>query len=147
MNYYDKLLQSGFLSKASEELEEARVVIDYQIDEYSNSNYEDLWHFDSKTKEEEFAWIMHEVEAYDVLREEYMCETSQDIFAIRGDEAGAEFTLMFSKSDEIMKSVKDQTFTYSGKFPYYFTSFKLDSQQLYAILYTNFLEFPGFNLN
>ena len=33
MNYYDKLQQSGFLSKANEELEEARIVIDYQIDQ------------------------------------------------------------------------------------------------------------------
>ena len=147
MNYYDKLQQSGFLSNANEELEEARIVIDYQIDQYSYNNYDDLWHFKTKTKEEEFTWIMHEVDAYDVLREECTEESLQDLFAIRGDEAGAEFTLMFSANKETIEVVKEQTFNHSGKFPYYLTSFKLDTQHLYAILYTNFLEFPGFNLN
>ena len=147
MNFFDKLMQSGFFSKAEEELEEARIVTDKRIDELPDYTYDDLWHFASKTKEEEFSWIMHEIEAYDVLREEYLANPQEDIFAIRGDEAGDDFTLLFSLDAEVIETIREQTLNLSGKFPYYFTSFKLNSQEIYVLLYTNFVEFPGFNLN
>ena len=144
MSLYNNLMKSGFLSKAEEELEEARIVIDKHVENFEDQG---LWYFSQEDKEEDFDWLMAEIDGYDVLEEEFEDIINDDVYAIRGYEAGIDFTLMCSVSVDIINKVKEQTLNLSGKIPYYTTKCEINYTDIHIILYTNLIDFPGFNLN
>ena len=102
MSLYNNLMKSGFLSKAEEELEEARIVIDKHVENFEDQG---LWYFSQEDKEEDFDWLMAEIDGYDVLEEEFEDIINDDVFAIRGYEAGIDFTLMWSVSVDIINKM------------------------------------------
>lgn len=146
MNLYNNLMKSGFLSKAEKELEEARIVIEKQVKDFEEDEQE-LWYFSKEAKEADFQWLMSDIDGYELLKEEYEEILSDDVFAIKGYSLDFGFTLMCSTSEETILSIKQQTLNLQGKIPYYSTKCDIYSTDIYVIVYTSLIDFPGFELN
>ena len=82
MSLYNNLMKSGFVSKAEKELEEARIVIEKQVNDLEGGEDQELWYFNKEAKEADFQWLMSDIDGYELLREEYEEILSDDVFAI-----------------------------------------------------------------
>tara|TARA_R110000851_G_scaffold132327_1_gene266740 strand:+ start:75 stop:518 length:444 start_codon:yes stop_codon:yes gene_type:complete len=147
MSLYNNLMKSGFLSKAEKELEEARIVIEKQVNDLEGGEDQELWYFNKEAKEADFQWLMSDIDGYELLREEYEEILSDDVFAIKGYSLDFGFTLLCSTSEDTITSIKQETLNLQSRIPYYYTKCNIYSTDIYVLVYTNLIDFPGFELN
>ena len=147
MSLYNNLMKSGFLSKAEKELEEARIVIEKQVNDLEGGEDQELWYFNKEAKEADFQWLMSDIDGYELLREEYEEILSDDVFAIKGYSLDFGFTLLCSTSEDTITSIKQETLNLQSRIPYYCTKCNIFSTDIYVLVYTNLIDFPGFELN
>ena len=82
-----------------------------------------------------------------MLREEYEEILSDDVFAIKGYSLDFGFTLLCSTSEDTITSIKQETLNLQSRIPYYYTKCNIYSTDIYVLVYTNLIDFPGFELN
>jgi hypothetical protein len=140
-------MKSGFLSKAEKELEEARIVIEKQVNDLEGGEDQELWYFNKEAKEADFQWLMSDIDGYELLREEYEEILSDDVFAIKGYSLDFGFTLLCSTSEDTITNIKQETLNLQSRIPYYCTKCNIFSTDIYVLVYTNLIDFPGFELN
>tara|TARA_R110000764_G_scaffold16992_1_gene46923 strand:- start:67 stop:516 length:450 start_codon:yes stop_codon:yes gene_type:complete len=147
-NYYDTLVDSGFLSKAKRQLSKAAAVI-YPPEFVQASGFDELrgecvWHFDRNEKKMDFDHICRELDVFDRVTENWdFLDEQHDVIVLNAFDI-----LIYASPNKksIQKSI-DLDFIEQGVLPYYIAKRKVNGKFLWFCMTWSMFPFQPLNEN